>query len=215
MTKEKLAAIQARAEQEGWDQHTTWLVILGEMEPDEVAERARVREGAKALHGRPISHWPKIEVRWDLSVEARHHALDGMKASDFAGCYSQGDWVLLCVPLDELKVAFCSAARRTPDEVWKIGDPSKAARALFRWSEGKRMTPPMFGIWQGKEVTVTGGNHRVAIADAVGVRRIPAYLAQEDLRDFLRLVPGATQIPDAVIGDPKTWDTICCDTTKE
>jgi hypothetical protein len=150
MTEEEMAAIRARAESEGWGERIMWLVILGEMDADEVTERARVRAGAEPLRGQPIDQWPKIEVRWDLSVAARHHALDGETASDFASRHSRGDWVLLCVPVDELKAAFCHSARRAPDEIWEIGDPSKDARTLFRWSEGKRMTPPLFGIWEGR-----------------------------------------------------------------
>jgi hypothetical protein len=63
MTEAEMAAIRARAEREGWDQHTMWMVILGEMEPDEIAERARVQEGAEALRGLPVGQWPEIEVR--------------------------------------------------------------------------------------------------------------------------------------------------------
>jgi hypothetical protein len=119
----------------------------------------------------PIGQWPPIDVRWDLSVDARHHALDGAKPTDLARWHSREDLVLLCVPLAELKAAFCFSARRTPEEIWEVGAPDKAARALLRWSEGKRMTPPLYGIWRGKEgdeVKVEGGNHRVAVADAVG-----------------------------------------------
>src|SRR3954463_8391194 len=77
----------------------------------------------------------------------------------------------------------------------------RRARALLRWPEGARMTPPLYGIWRdkvGDEVKVEGGNHRVAVADAVGVKRIPAYVRQTDLADFRRLVPGAVPIQDVV-----------------
>jgi hypothetical protein len=61
----------------------------------------------------------------------------------------------------------------------------------------------------GQEVKVEGGNHRAAVADAAGVRRIPAYVDRKNLADFLRLVPGAVPIPDAVIDDPGAWDGCC------
>ena len=73
------------------------------------------------------------------------------------------------------------------------------------------MTPPLYGIWRGKEgdeVKVEGGNHRVAVADAVGAQRIPAYIDRKVLADFLRLVPSAVSIPNAIIDAPSAWDTV-------
>lgn len=210
MTGEEMAAIKARADREGWDQHTMWMVTLGELDADEIAERARVREAATGLRGLPIDQWPPIQIRLDLSVEARHHALDGEKASDFASRHSRGDWALLCLPMDELKASFRSSACRAPEEIWEVRSLDKAARALVRWSEGRRMTPPIYAIWEDREITVAGGNHRVAVADAVGVRRVPAHVHQAALAVFRRLVPGAVPIPDAVIDDLDAWDTTCC-----
>ncbi|MHB0734246.1 MAG: hypothetical protein DI601_06405 [Azospirillum brasilense] len=209
MTEEERAAIYARAEREGWDQFTLGMVLIGALDLDEIAERARVREGGEALHGLPVGQWPPIDIRWDLSVEARPFAADGKQAADGIRSMARADLVLLCVPLAELQAALTARAKRAPDEIWEIGAPDKAARAPFWWSEGRRMTPPLYAVWQGKEVTITGGNHRVAVADAKGARHIPAYVAQKDLADFLRLVPGATQIPDACIDDPDAWDKAC------
>jgi hypothetical protein len=62
MTEDEMAAIQARAEREGWDQHTMCMVLLGKMKADDFGERTKVTKSAEALRGRPIDQWPKIEV---------------------------------------------------------------------------------------------------------------------------------------------------------
>jgi hypothetical protein len=44
-----MASIRQPAFREGWDQHTMWMVILGELDADEIAERARIREAAGGI----------------------------------------------------------------------------------------------------------------------------------------------------------------------
>jgi hypothetical protein len=34
VTEEEMAAIKTRADREGWDKHTMWMVILGELDAD-------------------------------------------------------------------------------------------------------------------------------------------------------------------------------------
>jgi hypothetical protein len=69
-----MATLRQRAFREGWEQHTLWMVAIGEMTADEVFERARIREGAQKLRRLPQEQWPPFQVRWDLSVEARPYA---------------------------------------------------------------------------------------------------------------------------------------------
>lgn len=132
MTGEEMAAVKARAKREGWGKQIMWMMIIGEMDADEVTEDARVRQAAEPLRGLPIEQWPNLQIRWDLPVGARHHALDGEKASDFASRHSRNDWTLLCVPVNELQAAFCRSARRNPAKIWDVGSPDKAARAVLR-----------------------------------------------------------------------------------
>src|SRR5206468_1970683 len=47
------------------------------------------------------------------------------------------------VSLADIDAALTPYWHRTAEEVWTVGSPDKAARAIVHWHEGGRMTPPL------------------------------------------------------------------------
>ncbi|MCE7796552.1 hypothetical protein LWE61_08245 [Sphingobium sufflavum] len=176
------------------------LDILNGEPPHDAVERARQRSAAKILEGLPIDQWPPFEVIWDLSPEGQKWALDGVRKPEFEKAYPDGlevEWVRLS-DLDRKLTPF---SHRTPEEVWGIGDDSKAARVLFEWIEGRPITPPLLHPVSTNQCCLGGGNHRLAVARAKGEAVVPMLIAPSEKAVLVHIVPFLPTIGTSPIGN--------------
>ncbi len=109
------------------------------------------------------------------------YVLDSGK-DDFDAYYPDG-LVLKWVSLADLDAKLTPASFRTADEVWNVGDASKAAGVLADWIAGQELTPPAIGCFEKREVPLIGGNHRLAVARAKGIERLPVLIDPNVLAD--------------------------------
>jgi len=78
-------------------------------------------------------------VRWDLSPANFYRVFDGADPDSI----EENECVVIPdIPLENIDAALTPWWHRTAAQVWSIGDPNKAARAIVHWSEGGLMTPP-------------------------------------------------------------------------
>ena len=92
--------------------------------------------------------------------------------------------------LADIDAALTPYWRRTPDEVWTVGSPDKAARAIVHWSEGGLMTPPLLVPTSDGRLAIAGGNHRLAVARTKAVARLPILSKSVDeawVREILKI----------------------------
>lgn len=162
------------------------LAALEGQGPDVVDERKRVREEADRIEGLPIADWPPFDVLWDTRREAQRFAFDGMNAESFEKSFPDG-LILARVKLAELDSAMTEFNRRTPEEVWSIGSPDKAARCIIHWKEGRGLTPVCLCPVNGK-IGLAGGNHRLAVARAKGTTEIPAYIQPQHFDEIAAII---------------------------
>ena len=162
--------------------------MLDGMTPEEAkahaAEQQRVAKAATNIQGKPVAQWPPFEVSWDLSPASYHHALDGAKPKHV----KPGELVLVWARLEDLDPVLQAYNLRTADEVWSVGDPSKAARLIVRWSEGQTMTPIWVTPTEPGKLGIVGGNHRLAIARAKGVQSLPLLVRKTELKAIRKIL---------------------------
>ncbi|UPJ80530.1 hypothetical protein IVB16_00365 [Bradyrhizobium sp. 183] len=150
-------------------------------------ERARIRSAADRIKGRPPEAWPTFDVRWDLSPANFYRVFDG---ADPDSVEEDECVVIPDVPMANIDAALTTYWHRTAAEVWSIGDPNKAARAIVHWSEGNLMTPPLLVPTSDGQLAITGGNHRLAVARTKGVIRLPILVKsaeQARVRQILKI----------------------------
>lgn len=162
------------------------LAALEGERPEVVDERKRVSEEAEKIEGLPISEWPPFDVLWDTTREAQRFAFDAMNAEAFEKSFPDG-LKLVHVRLSDLDVVTTAFNHRTPEEVWSIGSPDKAARCIIHWKEGRALTPVCLISVQGK-IGLAGGNHRLAVARAKGETEIPAYVQPKDFDGIAEII---------------------------
>jgi hypothetical protein len=174
------------------------LLITRGMTPEqaaaEVAEHTRIRSAAEKIQGKPILEWPPFEVKWDLSPTSYFHALDGGEPAHI----KPGELELFWTSLEALDRVLQAYNLRTLDEVWAVGAPSKAARAIVHWSEGRLMTPVWVTPTAPGKLGIVGGNHRLAVARAKRVKHLPLLIRTEELATVLELLPRIS--PPKVVG---------------
>jgi hypothetical protein len=151
----------------------------------EVAESTRIRAAADEIKGKPISEWPPFEVRWDLAPTSYFHALDGEEP----GHVKPDDLALVWARLEDLDRVLQCYNLRTADEVWSVGDPSKAARVIVHWSEGRAMTPVWITPTTTGTVGIVGGNHRLAVVRAKGEATLPLLVRTTELCAVRAVLP--------------------------
>ncbi|MEH2552910.1 hypothetical protein V1286_000439 [Bradyrhizobium algeriense] len=149
-------------------------------------ERARVRKAADAIEGQPLETWPAFDVRWDLDQRSFYRVYDGANPDQV----NADELVLIPdVSLAAIDAALTPHWHRTAEEVWTVGSPDKAARAIVHWHEGGRMTPPLIIPTSDGRLTIGGGNHRLAVARAKGTALLPVLVKEDQetrVRDILQ-----------------------------
>jgi hypothetical protein len=150
-------------------------------------ERARIREAADKIEGKPLEMWPTFDVRWDLDPANFYRAFDGADPTSI----DKNELVpIQDVPLANVDVALTPYWHRTAEEAWSVGSPDKAARVIIHWEEGGLMTPPLLVPVNDGQLSIAGGNHRLAVARTKGVTRLPVLSKVADearVRRILRV----------------------------
>lgn len=123
-------------------------------------------------------HWPtSFRVVWDFSPAKIYLAEDGACPDGYLFSeYQFGD-----ADFAELDGALHGISRRAPSELWTVA-PDKVARVILHWSSGGGMTPPLLDINMGCLV-ITGGNNRMAVCRADGLKRLP-FVFHRDKADL-------------------------------
>jgi hypothetical protein len=133
-------------------------------------ERAKIRKAADAIKGLPPDSWPTFDVRWDIDPSNFYRVYDGAGTKSV---HTDELLVIPNVPLAVVDAALTPYWHRTASELWTVGDPDKAARAIVHWSDGGLMTPPLLIPTSDGKLAISGGNHRLAVARAKGVGYVP------------------------------------------
>ncbi|WP_431047854.1 hypothetical protein [Roseateles sp. L2-2] len=148
------------------------------LSPKTAADNQRVWDLATPLIGLPVGEWPDFDLAWDLRLESQHHVYDGVSSSEFAQSHPTG-LLVAHVNLADLDAKLTPHSYRTAAEVWGVGNDRKAAKLVVRWSEGMQITPPLVKSFSG-QITLPGGNHRLAVARAKGVATVPVLVVPSD-----------------------------------
>lgn len=151
---------------------TQALAQLQGRKPPDAAEQERRCSRERELRGKPSTQWPQFDVAWDRDPGNFHKSRDGSSAEDFRARHPNGI-TLSDVPLSELDAALHVGSRRAAQEIWSIGDPAKAARAIRHWEDGQAMTPPLVDEASDGTIAIAGGYHRLAVARAKGDASVP------------------------------------------
>jgi hypothetical protein len=146
------------------------------------------RQGREAaVMDLPIDQWPAFKPQWDLSLASQKYVLDNGK-DEFNTRYPNG-LVLKWVDLADLDRVLDPNSLRRADEVWGVGDDSKAAGVLANWIAGRALTPPAISCFESRMLPLIGGNHRLAVARATGVERLPVLIDPKVFAEVSALLP--------------------------
>lgn len=140
----------------------------------------------------PVSKWPNIVLNWDTSKDSQRFSLDGYSLdatslAEFHKFYPHG-FCLGRVVLEEFDKQLCGWTRREGEELWTVGMATKLACLIVYLSEGRPISPPFAKPLPSKEIILGGGNHRYAIAKAIGEVEIPIHVLPEDKEQIESLV---------------------------
>jgi hypothetical protein len=148
------------------------------------AEQRRINERACKLMNRPVNEWPPFNLQWDVSPANYFHALDGVGPNDVA----TNELKVIWVRLDDLDRVLEPSNARVAEEVWSVGQPDKAARAIVHWAEGRSMTPVWVSHTSPGKLGIIGGNHRLAVARAKKATLVPLLVERKDLTNLHDLI---------------------------
>lgn len=144
---------------------------------------------AKQVVGLPPSEWPALTFNWDTSTPSQCHSLDSTSPESFQALYPKGV-TLGWVSLSDFDEKLCHFSRRdTLKELWGSGFKDKLAGMIVYLSRGGAISPPLLKPLKTGEVVLMGGNHRYAVAKAVGILEIPIYVAPEHQEAVAQIVP--------------------------
>lgn len=137
-------------------------------------ELERVSKDSEQFINLPIERWPAFQIRWDLNPENYHYAIGINKEEVFNTLFPNGV-ILAWADLLEIDSILTRQSQRSVDEIWTIGDPLKTAKIILYWNEGNAMTPSFIELYNADNnfLSITGGNHRLAVCRAKGESRVP------------------------------------------
>jgi hypothetical protein len=149
---------------------------------------------SKKYKNKPPSEWPQITFNWDITIASQRFALDGVNQNDFATDYPNG-FKLAWVNLKALDSKLCRHSKRNfPKELWGIGCKNKLAYLIAYLSEDRAISPPLIRVIKEKEIAINGGNHRFAVAKAIGLERIPVYYVDSEKDQLFKLLDEASDV---------------------
>jgi hypothetical protein len=150
------------------------------------AERARINRLAEKVEGTPLAEWPPFDVVWQLDPAQFYFVFDGAEPGSVRPDKLR---MLNDVPIAKIDSVLTPYWHRRADEVWSVGDARKAARVIVHWSEGRAMTPAIVAPTEDhSQLVIPGGNHRLAVARAGGIVRVPVLYRVEHEKPVLKLL---------------------------
>lgn len=182
-----LARLLAAAKETGCSlESVEKLVALRYKDSDEARVRRelqyRIRAESEQYLLAPVSAWPEIKINWDLSQESQRLSLDYSQAfytkPRFDRDYPEGfqlGWVFL----SDFDAKLCAYNHRTEEQLWTVGDVSKLANLIVYLSQGRPVSPPAVRVNEKRELVLLGGNHRYAVAKAIGESTLPIHALPE------------------------------------
>lgn len=144
---------------------------------------------AKQLVGLPPAQWPSLSFNWDTSAPSQRYSLDATTAESFHEFYPKGfalGWVTLS-GLDEKLSHF--SRRDTLEELWGSGFKDKLSSMIAYLSHGGPISPPLVKPLKTSEVIFQGGNHRYAVAKAVGILELPIHVEPQHKAAISLILP--------------------------
>lgn len=131
-----------------------------------------------------------IRPLWETDPARFYLSLDGEPRASFA--LRHPSISLIRVRIAELlpKLQYASGRDETPAEQWE--KRSKTKTLGYRWHLGRAVSPPFLTIYDGTEISIVGGMHRVHLAAAEGAAEIPALVDASDLATLMTILPHST-----------------------
>jgi len=158
--------------------------------PDAIKENRRISEKAAQYTGKPVGEWPEFEIMWDFSPDRQHYCLDGETPDTIKAQFPNG-FAVGYTSLAQLDEKLHRGSKRTNDEIWNIGCKSKLAKCIVHWQEGNLMTPVIIRAFKD-EIHIAGGNHRLAIARARNIEKVPFYVCPKDISKVEAILKSVT-----------------------
>jgi hypothetical protein len=152
--------------------------------------RQRIRAESEKYLFTPVSQWPEMRINWDLSRESQRFSLDGYALASYSKPRFDRDhpegFILGWVPLLDFDAKLCASNHRTEEELWTVGRALTVAELIVYLSEGRPISPPAVRV-ADSEICLLGGNHRYAVAKAIGETELPIHAlpGQRDLLESL------------------------------
>ncbi|MFV1849134.1 MAG: ParB N-terminal domain-containing protein [Thalassospira sp.] len=137
----------------------------------------------------PISQWPSLEFKWDLSIEGREFSFDPPTFLPSDDPFkARKEWLhsltelklgfVLLEHLDPLLSSFCYTDIAT--ELWTTGNAHKLARVIAHVAAGQAMSPIVITPNRSGEISFVGGHHRYRACKATTQTVIPFYCYPDD-----------------------------------
>ena len=136
----------------------------------------------------PINMWPDFDVVWDESLTNIHHYGDGFSTHSVAERHPNG-LMIADVELSELDKKLFHMNRQSVDEFWDVGFKSKKSEIIKHCISKGMMTPCKLCVYMNNmQITLGGGNHRLAVARAKGLKFIPVLFDPIDQTDLTKII---------------------------
>lgn len=134
---------------------------------------SRVSELCSKWTDLPVELWPEIEINWDVKLESQYYCLDRYSPIQFHEDYPKG-FAIGYVNLQEFDEILNHFSRRDDGELWELGFKDKLSFLIQYTSENNPLSPPLVKpCIESREVILSGGNHRYALAKAINCTVIP------------------------------------------
>jgi len=136
----------------------------------------------------PINEWPVFEVLWDESIENLRFYGDGYSVESVATRHPDG-LKIADLELSELDKNLFHMSRQRVDEFWNVGSKGTKSEVIEHWVSKRAMTPCKLCIHENEmQITLGGGNHRLAVARAKGMKVIPVLFDPRDEASLIKII---------------------------
>jgi len=157
----------------------------------EQAERLRICSEAKRYLNTSPSEWSFTVPKWDLTRAGQRYVTQDRTETALRKHYPDG-LTLALVDFEELDAKLVSIFRCSPNELWTAHFKDNIAEIILHWSEGMALTPPMIRVFKdlgAQEVTINDGSHRLAVARALGVRKLHILMDKNKFPELRIMLP--------------------------
>jgi len=158
----------------------------------QVSLRKKLQVHANLLIDKPVEEWPEFEINWDLTPENFRFAFDGdvHSPNKFNEYYPDG-LALGWVNQAEFYSKLCHFNKRALNEIWTVGFAHSLAYVVAYCAAGEPLTPVVArpDIHHEGQVFLSGGNHRYAMINSIGVERMPLLIEHKHRDEMIKLLP--------------------------